>query len=238
VQANCPQCGNRLVIDDAKVPDRPFSVKCPKCQTAVKFPGKGAAAAPPPAPVAAPPAPPETPPAAAASAGISSEELRAQVMAQLRREMSGGEAQHTGERALVALPDRGQAGSVTLTLTRQGYGVETLDDFGEGARLLEQGVYDVVVTAATVAAAGKPESLYQKINRLSPDARRRLFVILVADNLKTADGTQAFVLQGDLVVNARDVGSIDAALRSTLGDRSRLYQCYLDARRRFEAAAG
>jgi predicted Zn finger-like uncharacterized protein len=43
VQANCTSCAQRIVIDDAKVPDRPFSVKCPKCQTVVRFPGKGAA---------------------------------------------------------------------------------------------------------------------------------------------------------------------------------------------------
>jgi twitching motility protein PilT len=41
-----------ITIDDAKVPDRPFGVKCPKCQTVVKLPGKAAAA-----PVAAVPAP-------------------------------------------------------------------------------------------------------------------------------------------------------------------------------------
>ena len=43
MQANCTNCPQRIVIDDAKVPDRAFSVKCPKCQTVVRFPGKGAA---------------------------------------------------------------------------------------------------------------------------------------------------------------------------------------------------
>jgi twitching motility protein PilT len=40
VQAACPQCANLITIDDAKVPDRPFGVKCGKCQTVVKLPGK------------------------------------------------------------------------------------------------------------------------------------------------------------------------------------------------------
>ena len=44
MQANCPQCAQRIVVDDAKAPDRPFSVRCPKCQTLVKFPGRTLAA--------------------------------------------------------------------------------------------------------------------------------------------------------------------------------------------------
>src|SRR2546423_12620708 len=32
---NCPNCTTRLQLDDAKVPSRPFSVRCPKCQQIV-----------------------------------------------------------------------------------------------------------------------------------------------------------------------------------------------------------
>jgi twitching motility protein PilT len=46
VRATCPQCANVIVIDDAKVPDRPFGVKCGKCQTVVRLPGKAAVAPP------------------------------------------------------------------------------------------------------------------------------------------------------------------------------------------------
>ena len=60
MQASCPHCSNKIVIDDARVPDRPFSVKCPKCANAVKFPGRqagadAAEAAPSPPPAPAPP---------------------------------------------------------------------------------------------------------------------------------------------------------------------------------------
>jgi len=235
MQAPCPSCSNKIVIDDARVPDRPFNVKCPKCQNTVKFPGKGQGAA----AIAAPPPPPPPPPAEPVGGGFNSEEMRAQMMAQLRREMSagGGEAAHSGERALVALPDRGQAGNIALMLTRLGYGVDTIDDLEEGARLLEQGVFQVVVTTPVAGAGGK-ESLYQKSLRLNPEARRRIFMILVADNLKTGDGTQAWVLQGDLVVSSREAATADALLRNTLAERSRIYASYVEAKKRADAAAG
>jgi predicted Zn finger-like uncharacterized protein len=251
MQANCPNCSQRIVIDDAKVPDRAFSVKCPKCQTVVKFPGKGAApptiavaAAPatgtfavPPAPGAFPAVTPTAGPAAEAPAAESgpSEEMRAQMMAQLRRELAIGEGRPVG-RAMVALPDRTRAGAMALPLTRLGYQVDTVDNAEEGARLLEQGVYDMVVTTRAAAVGGR-ESLYQRINRLSAEGRRRIFLVLVGDEYKTGDGTQAWAVMADLVIAARDVPNADAALLPSLAERTRLYQVFLDARKRQEAAA-
>jgi twitching motility protein PilT len=45
VQASCPQCTQAIIIPDAKVPDRPFTVKCPKCQAAVRLAGRAATSA-------------------------------------------------------------------------------------------------------------------------------------------------------------------------------------------------
>jgi predicted Zn finger-like uncharacterized protein len=222
VQSLCPQCGTKIAVDDAKIPDRPFQVKCPKCQTAVRFPGKAAHEA----------APEEAPPAAPAS----TEEMRVQMMAQLRREMHAGESGASGARALVSLSDKALAGAATLTLTRQGYQVDTLDDAHEGARLMEQGLYELVVTSRAGGGPGKPETLYQRLSRLNPDARRRLFVVLVGDEFKTGEGTQAFTCLADLVVNSKDMPSADAVLRNTIAEKGRVYQAFVDARRRHESA--
>ncbi len=221
MQGNCPQCGSKIAIDDAKIPERAFQVKCPKCATLVKFPGKGGELAPAPAP-------------AASDEG----EVRAQMMAQIRREMSVTDAPTAGGRALVSLTDKTQAAAITLTLTRQGHQVETLDDPAEGARMIEQGVYELVVTNRVAGSAAKGESLYQRLNRLNPEARRRLFVILVGDEFKTADGTQAWACLADLVLNTRDAGAADAAIRGVIAERQRLLQVFLDAKQRHEATAG
>jgi hypothetical protein len=169
-----------------------------------------------------------------ASGSHSSDEMRASMMAQLRREMSGGEATGGGQAALVAFPDPAHAAAITLTLTRLGYHVDTVENFDDGARLLDQGIYPLVVSARVAAAAGRPESLYQRMARLSPDQRRRVFVILVGDDFKTGDGTQAFLVLADVVLNTRDAGSADQVIRTALLERKRLYQAFDDARKRFE----
>ena len=95
-----------------------------------------------------------------------------------------------------------------------------------------------MVTVRAGASQAKGESLYQRINRLSPEGRRRLFVVLVGDEFKTGDGTQAFVTLADLVLNSKDAATADGPLRNTVAERSRLWQVFLDARQRFEASAG
>jgi len=264
VQANCTNCQQRIVIDDAKVPDRAFSVKCPKCQTVVRFPGKGGApvvsapgtssfasnlpagAYPAAPPTSAFPAYPNAPAATAAAApgpapappameSATSEEMRATMMAQIRREMSIGEGKMVG-RAMVALTDRAQAGAMALPLTRLGYQVDTVENAEEGARLLEQGVYDLVVATRAPAAGGR-ESLYQRLNRLSPERRRRIFLVIVGDEFKTGEGTQAWAVIADLVIAGRDVPTADSVLLPALAERTRLYQVFVDARKRFEASA-
>lgn len=231
MQANCPKCAHRVVVDDAKAPDRAFTVKCPKCQTPVKFAGKAA-------PAAGAPAAEATAPAAPAAGSVQGDDMRAGMMAQLRREMGLMPGSDTvSMRALVALADAGPAAAIGQALGRLGYVVDTFDDSGESFRLLEQGVYAVVVTSRATAAAGK-ETLLQRIGRLNPEGRRRLFLVLVADEFKTGDGTQAFAAVADLVLNGRDAAGADAALRSTMAERTRLYQLFSETRRRFEASAG
>jgi response regulator RpfG family c-di-GMP phosphodiesterase len=161
--------------------------------------------------------------------------MRATMMAQIRREMSIGEGKMVG-RAMVALTDRAQAGAMALPLTRLGYQVDTVENAEEGARLLEQGVYDLVVATRAPAAGGR-ESLYQRLNRLSPERRRRIFLVIVGDEFKTGEGTQAWAVIADLVIAGRDVPTADSVLLPALAERTRLYQVFVDARKRFEASA-
>ncbi len=215
MQGSCSSCGNRITIDDAKVPDRPFQVKCPKCQSLVRFPGKGALAPAPPAAAAEEPESPPPPPPPS------------------RRDVPAGEA----GRALVALPDKDQSADSAAMLGRLGFHVDTFDDPSEGGRLLEHGLYDVVVTAR-LASSGTKESLYQRIARMPSDPRRELLLVIVGDEFKTGDGTQAWACLADLVVNSKETGTADNHFRNASAERTRVYQPYKEARKRLDAAGG
>ncbi len=241
MQTTCPQCSQGIVIDDAKIPDKPFSIKCPRCKNTVRFPGKGQAApaAPSPAPfdMEAPAPPPSAAPESYSptpAAEPPEESYAPPPPSSLPEPTLSHPAAGSAGRALVAVGDRSQAGAVTIALTRLGLAVDTVEADEEAARLLEQGLYAVFVVPKATNPPGKAPTLYQRLARLSPDARRRLFVVLISPEAKTGDGTQAWVAQGDLLINARDVGNFDNTMRHTMLERQRLYQVLLDARRRLE----
>jgi predicted Zn finger-like uncharacterized protein len=222
VQVDCPSCSQRVVVDDAKAPERAFSVRCPKCQGIVKFPGRPASS------------PPTPPPAPAVSPGGSS--LTPEMLARLQRQIRGTQVGPGQGQVLVAVAETAQAQALTAPLVQIGYSIDALDRPEEGGRLLEEGFYEVVITNRQAPVPGAAESLHQRVIRLAPDSRRRIFLVLIGDEFKTGDGTQAYAMQADLVVG-RDAGDIEHVLLNTMAERTRLYQVFLDARRRFEEAA-
>lgn len=222
MQAQCQRCSTRIQIDDAKVPDRPFKVRCPKCQDLLSLPGRGAE----PAPGAEAAMPPASPPPPATPPEIPSPPS-AEAVARRERAARGDND------ALIALSGPA-AQPLQLSLAQLGFHVDVVDDVEEGARLLEQGVYEVAVTARSAPEPGKPETLAHRMLRLPADVRRRLFVILVGDEFRTGDGTQAWAAQADLVVSPADAPRCEHLIRATMSERKRLYQPFLDARRRIE----
>ena len=223
MQAQCAQCSSRIQIDDSKVPDKPFKVKCPKCQAVISLPGKGPAA---PAAMA-----PETAAAPAQVSGGYELPPPPDPAAVARRERAAASPND----ALIALAGPAAA-ALQAALVSLGFNVDTVDDIEEGARLVEQGIYEVAVTSRAQAEAGKPEPLQQRLMRMAADSRRRVFVILVGDEFRTGDGIQAWVSQADLVVNPNDAARCEHVIRATMTDRKRLYQPLVDARKRIESA--
>jgi len=211
LKAQCPECSTHFQLPDEKVPDRPFKVRCPKCQHVVALPGRGEVAEDGQAEIAAP----ETPPAPVAPP---------------RRAHTGSDE---AEDSLIAIRDAAQAEALTGVLGRLNYNVDVVEDVEEGARLLEQGAYAVAITSHGGASSEGSVTLAQRMLRLTPDSRRGVFVVLVGE-FTTGDGTQAWATQADLVLSPQDAGTCENLIRSALAEKKRLYQPYLDARRRVE----
>jgi len=210
VQTNCPQCKNLLVLDDAKIPDTPFMLKCPKCQATVKLPGKGASA------VQRAPAPSSDTPTTAALATPAP--------------VTPPAAPPIGK-ALFGLPNADSASAMGAALGRLGFASESLDpQLEEKILRLQQGEYPVVVTSRN----GMPEerNLYRIVRTLSAEIRRRVFLILVGDEFKTGEGTQAFAVLADLVVQATDGATCERVVAQTMIERRRVYQVFWDAEER------
>lgn len=224
MQATCSSCQNVVTVDEnnPKLPTGPFSVKCPKCQTPVRFPGRGGAAgkaeAPKPAAEDAPR--PADPAPAPATPGASTIPLKPTAL--------------PGERALVALDDKQRAGELARSIMRLGYEVDIMSD-ADGVRAMELGAHTIVAMARTVAESGAL-TCYQRLFLLPSDIRRLFFLILVGDEYTTGDGVQAFVVHGDLVVASPDAGSCEVVIRERLIERNRLFRVFVECKRKNEAS--
>ena len=260
METNCPKCSQKLVVEDAKVPAGPFMLRCPKCQNAIKLLGKAgaaptgesAAAQEPPQPAAFPPSPkpavpkpkPAPPPMQApaskqapppAQAAPPPPTPRSQPVQQSQPASVGEPSQDDGSsrRALIVLDDQSVQNVMAAALQRIGLGVDVAPDADQGVRFLERESYALVATARNGNANGA--GLYNRIITFAPEARRNLFLVLVGSDLSTGDGTQAFAAMVDLVLSPKDIGASDELLRSTMYERTRLYQTFLDAQVRVDA---
>jgi hypothetical protein len=222
MQATCSSCSNVVTVDEnnPKLPQGPFSVKCPKCQTPVRFAGRGAAAAAKPAEAAPRAAEPVPTPAPAPAPAPSAAPIKPTAL--------------PGERALVALDDRQRAAELARSLARLGYEVDTSSD-ADAVRVLDQGAHAIVAMARTVAEGGSL-TCYQRLFLVPSDLRRQFFLILVGDEYTTGDGVQAFVVHGDLVIASPDAGSCEAVIRERLIERNRLFRVFVECKRKNDAA--
>jgi len=135
------------------------------------------------------------------------------------------------ERALVALEDQHLATTMFSVLSQAGYAIDALNNEEEKLRLLQQGDYSVVATSSTGPKLREGITVYQRMAHLSPESRRRTFLILLGDQFKTGDGTQAFVAAADLVANNAGAESVGVLLRGRLDERARVYRAFADAKR-------
>ena len=127
----------------------------------------------------------------------------------------------------MAFPSADLAAAMAGVLGRLGFAVEQLDSADDKILRLQQGDYAVVVSARN----GVPDdrNVYRMIQTMPLEIRRRLFLVLVGDDVQTGEGTQAFALLADLVIQSKDAPSCDRLLAQTLHERKRVYQTFWDA---------
>ena len=209
MQTNCPKCSQELVVKDEKVPAGPFMLRCPKCQNAIKLPGKAAAA-----PTPQSQAVRQSPPAPVGEQG-------------------GAQNEGSSQRALIALDDQSMQNAMAAALQRLGFTMDVAPDPEQGVRWLERNSYALAVTTRNGKSNGA--GLYNRIITFAPEVRRSLFLVLVGNDLNSGDGVQGFASMADLVLSPNDIGTSDELLRSTVNERTRLYRTFLDAQVRLDA---
>jgi predicted Zn finger-like uncharacterized protein len=249
----CSQCTTRLQLDDAKVPSRPFTVRCPKCQSiihsqpAVNTAGQQSALS-----IGESPAlentrfnPPMAAPVFKPDKGTSEEDVKAyqdeqqpepnelaRALAELLRHgaPAAGKSQSASRLRwehrrvlLCVIPTRREM--IARALVDENYQVYVAEDTSQAIERMREEKMDVLVLESEFDAVEQGAAFVtSEINALRPAERRRLIFVLLSPNVKTMDTHAAFVHNVNLVVNTGDLENLPRALERTLRDYNDLYR--------------
>src|SRR5919202_580580 len=248
----CQQCSARLQLDDTKVPSRPFTVRCPKCQHIInaqpQSPAQGGALAvgDTPAAHASRFARPMPAPAfrleGAEGAGDapqpdairSDRDEIAQLLSTLlsRAMTSAATAASQGtlrrgwdhRRALVCASEDHRFGAARV-LVESGYEVFVAEDTTQAIERMREDRIDIVVLDPAFDAQEQGAAFIRReISALRPPARRRLFFVVMSAEMRSGDAHQAFVNHANLALNPSDVEDLPALLDRSIRDFNELYR--------------
>jgi predicted Zn finger-like uncharacterized protein len=249
----CSGCSMRLQLDEAKIPSRPFNVRCPKCQQIINAQppadplNQGALA------VGGSPATenprtdqPSTAPlfkpdvlaadangsaSPASPAATASDELARLLAALLQRSAPAGEKQYGAarlawerRRALVCVATQ-HRDAVARALADNDYQVFVAADTTQAVERMREERMDVVVLDPDFDPVEQGAIFVtREVQNLRPAERRRLFLVQLNATARTLDTHAAFVNNVNLVINAADIENMPRALERAIRDFNDLYR--------------
>lgn len=247
----CQNCSTRLQLDDAKVPSRPFSVRCPKCQQIINAqPGgsqpvqKDALSAvadlpastrsqkeinvTSPTPIIRGDAPPPPPPP---PSGGDGEILR--MLAALLRQ-NGGEAgaskvssrggRWENRRVLVCVGPT-YCEEVVAALTANQYVVFIAESAEHASERMREDRVDVIMLDEEFDAPNRGAmAMKGELDSMRMAERRRIIYVLLSKEARTGDAHAAFLDNANLVINTADVSGLPLVLERNVRDLNELYR--------------
>jgi predicted Zn finger-like uncharacterized protein len=254
----CQQCSARLQLDDAKVPQRAFTVRCPKCQHIISAQppaqapdysalGVGEASAPIQARFGRPMPAPAFRPETGSGDDAPAEDLLTNNKTEVARLLSvllqqamttavSEASQTTGRRgwgnhrrALVcAAPDHRIA--VARVLVENGYEVFIAEDTTQAIERMREDHMDVIILAPDFDPTEQGAAfISREISALRQPVRRRTFFIYLTPDVRTGDAHAALIRSANFVLNPADIEDLPLALDRAIRDYNELYRNYNQA---------
>lgn len=240
----CQKCDSRLQVDEAKVPARPFVVRCPKCNSSIDS--------------GLPPAPEEQSSAGAIAEIPSSENVRfeqpnpaplfqldqkAEVtgaespIEKLTELLSGLVSQPLAGRnvpygrpgwdrrkALICVPEEHRE-NIARNLTEAGYQVFVAIDTRQAVDRMRENLLDLVVLDPRFDPVEQgPVFITREVSILRPTQRRRLFFVLLSPSLRTMDNHTAFLNNVNAIINVNELADLPKVIEHRLHAYNELYK--------------
>ena len=243
----CPQCSARLQLDDAKAPSRPFSVRCPKCQTSVNHSPAAVAETTAPseeAPAAnasestmrfeAPTAAPRYKPRAESNIAVTADEpigdlasIAKLLAAALQPHPDGANHKRPkwDRRKALVCASPAYRETIAESLANNEYDVFVASTMVEGLGRMREEKMDVIVLDANFDPVEQGVAfITREVRLLRPSERRRLFLVYLTAGVRTMDLHASFLQNVNMVVNPSDVDQLPDALELSIRHYNELYK--------------
>ena len=232
----CNDCGHTFQIDKTKIPSTTFNVKCPNCKKVFQASTQTQGG---PVKVAE----------KAKNESAAWEQLKPEVEAAVKRQLEdvrkdilhslaslvGHSSQvsqinapgYIEKRALVCETDPAVAQQILFVLQRLGYAVQTCSHLTEALGSLESGFYDVIITDFVFPDdAEGGQKILSKVNGRKTGERRKMFVVLVSDQIKTLSAQAAFFQSVNISVHKSDLRNFERLFQEGIRHFSEMYGTY------------
>ena len=246
----CSHCNVRLQLDDAKIPGRAFTLRCPKCQAIINVQPPASSAGPTEQSALGVGESPSTdhprfeqPKLAPAfqlegaeqsalpASGADASDLTRLLLEVLQR--AGGTAEVKAAQGRSAWQQRKalicvspvHRESAARVLATSSYEVYVAADTTQAIERMREQHMDVVILDPEFDPVEQGAAFVtREVNVLRPAERRRLFFVHFSPTVRTLDTHAAFVHNVNLAVNPVDLESLPQALERALRDYNELYK--------------
>lgn len=240
----CQKCSTRLQVDEEKSPQRPFNVRCPKCNSTVSsgvaspasehgalaVGGSPSTDHPRFEPTTARAYEPAAKTSQAEAAAVIPEDAVRALMELLSKgtsqapEKPGARPAWNLRKALVCVSETYRE-TIAQRLTQNGYEVYVAENTREAIETMRSNKMDVVLLEPQFDPAEQGSAfVIREINVLRPPQRRRIFFVLLSPSMRTMDAHAAFLSNVNLVVNVADVEEVARIMEIALREYNELYR--------------
>ena len=236
----CPKCSTRLQVEE-KSPNRPFNVRCSKCDATISSGGANPALDQSAVGVGGSPSTDhprfEQPtarayePVAKPAVEASSANEALQMLAELLAKSSGRESENPGarpawnKRKVLICASETYREPVAKKLSDSGYEVYVAEETRQAIETMRSKQLDVVLLEQQFDPAEQGSAfVIREVNVLRPNQRRRLFFILLSPSLRTMDAHAAFLNNVNAIVNVNDLEDLERVMEIALREFNELYR--------------
>ena len=242
----CPKCSTRLQVDQEKSPNRPFNVRCPKCNNTISSSGATPALEQSALAVGGSPSTdhprfeqatarayePVTPQAEPAANSSEALQMLAELLARgtSRGNDQPGTRPAWDKRKALVCSSEPLREAVAQKLTDSGYQVFVAEDTRQAVETMRSKQMDVVLLDPQFDPTEQGSAfVVREVNVLRPSQRRRLFFVLLSPSLRTMDAHASFLNNVNTIVNVNDLEDLDRVMDIALREYNELYREFYTA---------